>query len=307
MPAPPPRTAAPRMTHRRSGRSGLHLPVLSLSLAGRNKPLSAPSALIHHAVNEGITHFDFTLRRGQISATADGTTGHALATVRARRSDVTVSTRIGLGTGPGPLAGFGSRGHLLSQLNTLLRYTGLDHVDILYAHRYDHTCPLEETMGALASAVHQGKALYVGLSGFGPSVLARAAVLLNRLGTPAVLYQASYSLLDRWLENQVLDVLELHGIGCVAGSPLAGAALTGRGHALAAPPGVLSALARIAAERGQNLAQLALSWSLHNPRITSALLSTSQFDHLAQAREAAGRLDFTADELAGINACCPPA
>ncbi|MGW8953951.1 aldo/keto reductase [Streptomyces sp. NPDC055709] len=267
--------------------------------------MTTPSALIHHAVNEGVTHFDFTPRRGQISGTADGTVGHALATVRAWRGDVTVSTRIGLGTGLGPPNGFGSRGRLLSQLNALLRHTGLDYVDVLYAHRYDYTTPLEETMGALASAVHQGKALYVGLSGFGPSALARAAVLLNRLGTPATLYQSSYSLLDRWLEHKMLDLLHLHGIGCIAGAPLASGALTGRGFALAAPPGVLPALARVAAERGQSLAQLALSWTLHHSRITSVLVSTSQFDHLSQAREATTHLDFSPDHLSVINASCP--
>ncbi|PNE42845.1 hypothetical protein AOB60_01345 [Streptomyces noursei] len=304
MPASPPSiVAANRMTYRRSGHSGLHLPVLSLGLANEQRALRTPSALIHHAVGLGITHFDFTPRYGPLAGTGDDIIGHALGTVRAWRSDVTVSTRIGLGTGPGPLVGFGSRGHLLSQLDVLLRRTGLDYVDILFAHRYDHSSPLEETMSALASAVHQGKALYVGLSGYAPSMLQRAATLLSRLGTPAVLYQASYSLLDRWLEGKVLDVLQLHGIGCMAGAPLAHGALTRQGSALTMPPETLSTLSRIAQSRGQSLAQLALSWALHAPHVTSALVSTSYLGHLSEVRDAVDHMQFTSDELAAIEDC----
>ncbi|WP_073449964.1 aldo/keto reductase [Streptomyces yunnanensis] len=295
------------MTYRRSGQSGLHLPVLSLGLVNEEKVLRAPNALIHQAVDAGITHFDFTPRFGQLPGAGDDVVGHALSTVRAWRSDVTVSTRIGLGTGLRTLVGFGSRRHLLSQLDSLLRRTGIEYVDVLFAHRYDHTSPLEETMGALASAVQQGKALYVGLSGYAPSMLRRAATLLSRLGTPAVLYQASYSLLDRWVEDAVLDILQMHGIGFMASAPLAHGSLTSQGPALATPSGMMPAMSRIAQLRGQSVTQLALSWVLHSPHITSALISTSHLGHLSELRGAVDRMHFTPDQLAALDACCASA
>ncbi|RLU80130.1 hypothetical protein CTZ27_35340 [Streptomyces griseocarneus] len=298
------------MPRRRSGRSGLYFPLLGLDI-GRQTQRSAPvhRSLLVHAVGLGITHFDITASSGA-PPTAEADMARVLAPVKAWRDRLVITTRIGLGTRGGHIVGFGSRKHLHSSLDALLRGTGLDYVDVLYAHRYDCSTPLEETAAALAAAVHQGKALYVGLSSYFPSVLHQAADLMQDLGTPVVSYQASYSLLDRWIEGRILDVLDEYGIGCTACSPLAHSALAGTRalrtpHSSGSAVSTTPALAQLAAARGQSLEQLAISWVLHNKHITSALISTSHIDHLTADRDAVGRLDFTSAEIHELNACCP--
>ncbi|MCC2280831.1 aldo/keto reductase [Streptomyces sp. ET3-23] len=296
------------MLHRPSGTHGLHLSAISLSIGSCAADPTAPTplrTLLRHATDLGISHFDVTpsIRSPERTAAA---TALALPTLLPHRDALAFSARIGLGSQPSGLPGFGSRKRLLSGLDNLLLHTGLDYLDLLYAHRYDVGTPLEETITALASAVQQGKALYVGLSGYAPSMV-RAALRHSRpLGVPLVSCQAGYSLLDRWIEDGLLELLQSQGVGCVAAAPLAHGALTPStlpplGEA---PP--LPALSRIAADRGQNLAQLALSWVLRHPRITSALITATRPHHLAEARTALDHLSFTPAELADLDACYPP-
>ncbi|MFF4410641.1 aldo/keto reductase [Streptomyces sp. NPDC001404] len=303
-------TASRPMPRRRSGRSGLYFPLLGLSI-GWQTPQPAPicRSLLVQAVGLGITHFDITVPCSA-PPTAEGDMAHVLAPVKAWRERLLITARIGLGTRGGHIVGFGSRKHLLSSLDALLRNTGLDYIDVLYAHRYDCSTPLEETTTALASAVRQGKALYAGLSSYSPSFLHQAAALMQNLGTPVVSYQASYSLLDRWIEGRILDILDEYEIGCTACSPLAHSALVGA-RALHTPSlsssssSIAPALLQLAAARGQSPEQLAISWVLHNPRITSTLITTSHIDHLTADRHAVDCLDFDAAELNELNICCP--
>ncbi|WP_324289668.1 aldo/keto reductase [Streptomyces sp. H27-G5] len=221
-----------------------------------------------------------------------------LIPVQAWRNEVVISTRVGLGTHPMASLGFGSRKHLLSSLDRFLHQTGLDYLDILYAHRYDRRTPMDETVGALVSAVQQGKVLYVGLSDYAPSALGHANRLLHERGVPAIAYQTSYSLLDQWADSDLLSTLSHLGIGVIACAPLGHAALTpGRPVADSAS---LNALAQIATARGQTLPQLALSWVLRNPIVTSALLSTTCPQHLIENISALDRTDFTPKELATL-------
>ncbi|MEU7183683.1 MULTISPECIES: aldo/keto reductase [Streptomyces] len=308
---PPPHFASAADTalpHRRSGRSGLHLPLLTLGL----RPSPDFPSLLRHALQSGITAFDATPRHTSYGSPTEGEIGRALGVWRAERPDLVISARIGLATGPGPLDGFGSRKHILSTLDRVLRRIGLDHLDILYAHRYDPTTPLEETMGALASAVHQGKALYTGISGYAPAPAGQAAGLLRGLGAPAVACQASYSLLNRWVEEGLLDILDEHGIGCIACAPFHHgdlprlAPLWPSPLDARSPRGHGDELSDLAAARGQSIAQLALSWTLRDPRITSALLTTSCPAHLLESSHATRNLTFTPAELIALDACCPP-
>ncbi|MCC2280937.1 aldo/keto reductase [Streptomyces sp. ET3-23] len=261
--------------------------------------------LLRHAADLGVSHFDITPSSGNPEGNAFAT-AQALPALLPRRETLAFSARIGLGSQPPGLPGFGSRKRLLSGLDSLLLHTGLDYLDLLYAHRYDAGTPLEETTGALASAVHQGKALYIGLSGYAPSMVRAALVHFRALGVPVASCQASYSLLDRWIEDGLLDILRRNGIGCVAAAPLAHGALTPSPlpPQQDAPP--LPALSRIAADRGQNLAQLALSWVLRRPHITSALITATRPHHLTEARAALEQLTFTPAELADLDVCCPP-
>ncbi|WP_367141187.1 MULTISPECIES: aldo/keto reductase [Streptomyces] len=297
------------MPHRRSGAHGLQLSAVSLSVGGCAADPTAPAplrTLLRHATDLGVSHFDITPDTRNPEATASAI-ALALSSLIPRRDCLVFSARVGLDGRPSGLPGFGSRKRLLSGLDNLLLQTGLDYLDLLYAHRYDASTPLEETTAALASAVQQGKVLYVGLSGYAPSMVRAALGHFHALGVPLVSYQASYSLLDRWIEYGLLEILQRHGIGCVAAAPLAHGALTPAPECAAlddAPP--LPALSHLAAERGQNLAQLALSWVLRYPRITSALITASRPRHLAEAHAAVGRISFTPAELASLDACCPP-
>ncbi|WP_414167550.1 aldo/keto reductase [Streptoverticillium reticulum] len=272
--------------------------------------LTAPTplrTLLRHATDLGISHFDITPDARNPESTV-AATAQALSPLIPYRDALVFSARIGLDRRHGSMHSFGSRKHLLSGLDSLLLHTGLDYLDILYAHRFDSGTPLEETTAALASAVQQGKAMYIGLSGYAPSMVRVALRRLQALGTPLVSCQASYSLLDRWIEDSLLDLLQRNGIGCVAAAPLAHGALT------PAPPAApqdeemppLPALSRIATDRGQNLAQLALSWALRDRRITSALITATRPRHLAEARAALDQPVFTPGDLARLDACCPP-
>ncbi|MFC9035192.1 aldo/keto reductase [Streptomyces arboris] len=306
LPAPTPPYLAGHLTHRRSGHSGLHLPPLGLGI--RPSPGCAccgtpPHSLIEHAISWGVTHFDIT---PPLLLDPEDALRQTLSPARSRRAEVTISTRIGLGAPPAPLQGFGSRKHILSTLDSILHRTGLDYLDILYAHRYDHNTPLEETAGALASAVQQGKALYAGLSSYAPSALPHASRLLKEAGIPTAAYQTSYSLLDRWAEDSLLETLRQLGIGGIACAPLAHATLTpARLTAPFAHFSPLHTLTEIADTRAQTLPQLALSWTLRTPNIASALLTTNCLRHLSENLAALDHTDFTPEELTALNKCCP--
>ncbi|WP_189719341.1 aldo/keto reductase [Streptomyces spectabilis] len=295
---------------RRCGASGLHLSPLGLGLGSqRDRSWCSLQDLIAHAVEIGISHFDITLTPGSLYGTED-MIRHALAPWRSRREEIVITARIGLGTPGGQLVGFGSRKRLLSGLDCVLHRMGLEYIDILYAHRHDHTTPLRETAQALASAVHQGKALYAGLSAFSAPLVQEAADLLNDFNTPLTACQTSYSLLDRWAEGGFLAALEERGIGAVACAPLAHGALSGastahRADAVSSHSPVIREMARIAAARAQPLEQLAISWALRDPRVCSVLMSTSCLSHLTANRIAMGRVDFTVEELDALDACCP--
>ena len=239
---------------------------------------------------------------------------------RRYRDELIISTKAGYDMWPGPYGEWGSRKYLLASLDQSLRRMGLDYVDIFYSHRFDPDTPLEETMGALDFAVRSGKALYAGISSYSAERTAQAAAILRRLGTPLLIHQPSYSMLNRWIEGGLLDVLGREGIGCIAFSPLAQGVLTGKyldgvpAGSRASRDGSLTggqlseqtlahvrALAEVAASRGQTLAQLALSWALRDPRVTSVLIGASSVGQLEENLAAAGRSDFTDDELARID------
>ncbi|WP_327357977.1 aldo/keto reductase [Streptomyces sp. NBC_01304] len=298
-----PHTPAPdrhaHMPHRRCGRSGLHLPALSLALSrslGDNSPFQNHTALIHHAFDRGITHFDLAPQYGPPQGAAEKNFGRVLAGLRPWRDELIVSVSPSLAA----LTGFGSRKHMRASLDATLRRTGLEYVDIYYAHRPDPRVPLEETMEALATAVHEGKALYVGLSGYAPATLNRAAAILADLGSPPAVCQASYSLLNQWVTEGLLDVLTQHGVGLVAGAPLAHGALVSTSPTfpvITSQDEAVEMLADIAQTRGQSLPQLALSWLLHDTRVTTVLSGASTAIHLEENRAAVERGDLTPGEL----------
>ncbi|MEW2581051.1 aldo/keto reductase [Streptomyces syringium] len=275
------------------------------SSAAANTLATPLHTLLEHAVGLGISHFDITPSTRDPQNT-EAAIALALAPLLPRRDSLTFSARIGLGSYPQSLPGFGSRKRLLAGLDRLLLHTGLDYLDLLYAHRYDIRTPLEETTAALASAVQQGKVLYAGLSGYAPSKVRAAVHQFNRLGTPLVACQASYSLLDRWIEDGLLDLLGRLGIGCVAAAPLSHGALTHPPLPTLGQTPRLPDLLHIATGRRQSLPQLAVSWALRYPRITSALITASRPHHLTETCAALDRLTFTSDELAAIDTCCPP-
>lgn len=303
-------TLSGRMPYRRSGKSGLHLPMLSVALGhGPQRSASPLRPVVRKAFQLGISAFDITLSSG-VGLNLAEEIGFALAPWQARREDFTISARIGLGTRPGPLHGFGSRWQILAGLDGLLRRTGLDYIDVLYMHRRDSGTPLEESTSALADAVKQGKILYPGLSSLAPATVVRANGLLAQLGTPAVAFQGSYSLLDRWAEDGLLDVLNCQGIGSMACAPLAHGLLTSTGVPRS-PSGrggkqpILEALTHIGSSRNQSVEQMAVSWALRDPRVTSALITTTSPQHLTSLHEAVHHTDFTPSELAALDACCP--
>jgi L-glyceraldehyde 3-phosphate reductase len=313
-----------RMGYRRSGRSGLQLPALSLGLwhnFGNDRPLENACAIVRRAFDLGVTHFDLANNYGPPYGSAEENFGRLFRQDLAPfRDELVISTKAGYDMWPGPYGNWGSRKYLLSSLDQSLRRMGLDYVDIFYSHRFDPDTPLEETMGALDTAVRQGKALYVGISSYSPDKTRRAAEILDELGTPMLIHQPSYSMLNRWIEKELLDTLEELGVGCIGFSPLAQGMLTdkylggipegsraSRNDSLS--PNLLSdeALERIrslnefALGRGQTLAQMALAWTLRDPRVTSTVFGASSVEQLESSLGALERLDFSPDELAEID------
>jgi L-glyceraldehyde 3-phosphate reductase len=313
-----------RMIYRRSGRSGLLLPAVSLGLwnnFGHDRPLETSRAILRRAFDLGITHFDLANNYGPPYGSAEANFGRIFTDDLAPfRDELVISTKAGYDMWPGPYGEWGSRKYLLASLDQSLRRMGLDYVDIFYSHRFDPETPLEETMGALDTAVRQGKALYAGVSSYSSGKTAEAAAILRELGTPLLIHQPSYSMLNRWIEDALLETLDELGIGCIAFSPLAQGMLTDRylrgirEGSRASRPGTLSpdliteetlgrirALHEIAAARGQSLAQLALAWTLRDARITSALIGASSVEQLESNVAALERLDFAKEELAEID------
>jgi len=313
-----------RMQYRRSGRSGLLLPVLSLGLwhnFGGEVPFESGRAMVRRAFDLGITHFDLANNYGPPYGSAEESFGRVLALdLHPFRDELVVSTKAGYDMWPGPYGEWGSRKYLLSSLDQSLRRMGLEYVDIFYSHRFDPETPLEETMGALDSAVRQGKALYAGISSYSPAKTREAARILRDLGTPLLIHQPSYSMLNRWIEPELLDVLGDEGVGCIVFSPLAQGMLSDR-YLDGIPPGSrasrdatlspslitdearkkIRALNELARERGQSLAEMAIAWTLRDPRITSALAGASRVEQLESNVAALERLDFADDELAEID------
>ena len=313
-----------RMTYRRSGRSGLQLPMVSLGLwqnFGHDRPLDTSRAIVRRAFDLGITHFDLANNYGPPYGSAEENFGRLMHDdLRPFRDELVISSKAGYDMWPGPYGEWGSRKYLLASLDQSLHRMGLEYVDIFYSHRFDPDTPLEETMGALDTAVRQGKALYVGISSYSAAKTREAHAILRELGTPLVIHQPSYSMLNRWIEPDLLDALGELGIGCIVFSPLAQGMLTDK-YLNGIPPdsrasrhGSLSpdlindqalakirALDEIAARRGQTLAQLALAWTLRDPRVTSALIGASSVEQLEANVAALDTLDFSEEELAEID------
>ncbi|WP_072477879.1 L-glyceraldehyde 3-phosphate reductase [Amycolatopsis australiensis] len=311
--------------YRRCGRSGLKLPAISLGLwhnFGDDRPLDVQRAITRRAFDLGITHFDLANNYGPPYGSAEANFGRLLATdFKPYRDELVISTKAGYDMWPGPYGEWGSRKYLLSSLDQSLGRLGLDYVDIFYSHRFDPETPREETVGALDSAVRAGKALYVGISSYNSERTAEAARLLRELGTPLLIHQPSYSMLNRWIEEDgLLDTLAEVGAGCIAFSPLAQGLLTDRylkgvpadsraaqGKSLDPHTldddrlGRVRALNEIAARRGQSLAQLALAWALRDHRVTSVLIGASSVGQLEDNVGALGNLDFGSDELTEID------
>jgi L-glyceraldehyde 3-phosphate reductase len=290
---------------------------------GGDRPFDTGRAICRRAFDLGITHFDLANNYGPPPGAAEANFGRLLKTDFAPyRDEMIVSTKAGYLMWPGPYGSWGSRKYLLASLDQSLQRLGIDYVDIFYSHRYDPDTPLEETMGALDAAVRQGKALYAGISSYGPQKTRAAAKILRDLGTPCLIHQPSYSLLNRWIETDgLLPVLADEGIGCIAFSPLAQGMLTDK-YLQAVPEGsratagkslrpeFMSAenlekvrgLAAIARARGQSLAQMAIAWVLRDPRITTALIGASRVEQVEDCVAALGKRDFSADELVKIDA-----
>jgi L-glyceraldehyde 3-phosphate reductase len=312
------------MRYSRSGRSGLLLPAISLGLwhnFGHDRPLETSRAILRRAFDLGITHFDLANNYGPPYGSAEENFGQLFRSDFAPyRDELIISTKAGYDMWPGPYGEWGSRKYLLASLDQSLGRTGVDYVDIFYSHRFDPETPLEETMGALDTAVRHGKALYVGISSYSAQTTKEAAAILHDLGTPLVIHQPSYSMLNRWIEPDLLDVLGDEGIGCIVFSPLAQGMLTdrylegipegsraSRNESLA--PDLLTeqtlakirALREIASRRGQTLAQMALAWVLRDARVTSALIGASSVEQLEDNVSALDNLDFADDELDEID------
>jgi L-glyceraldehyde 3-phosphate reductase len=313
-----------RMQYRRSGRSGLQLPELSLGLwnnFGDDFPFESGWAIVRRAFDLGITHFDLANNYGPPYGSAEENFGRMLAhDLRPYRDELVISTKAGYDMWPGPYGEWGSRKYLLASLDQSLDRMRLEYVDIFYSHRFDPETPLEETMGALDTAVRQGKALYVGISSYSAAKTREAAEILRELGTPLLIHQPSYSMLNRWIEPDLLDVLEQEGVGCIVFSPLAQGMLTDRylhgipkgsraSRNATLSPSLLTdetlekvrALNELAKGRSQTLAQMALAWTLRDPRVTSALAGASSVEQLEANVSALERLDFSDDELAEID------
>jgi L-glyceraldehyde 3-phosphate reductase len=310
--------------YRRTGRSGLMLPPISLGLwqnFGDSHPIEQSRAILRRAFDAGVTHFDLANNYGRPYGSAETNVGRLLREdFSTLRDELVISTKAGWDMWPGPYGDLGSRKYLLASLDQSLKRMGLDYVDIFYSHRVDPDTPLEETLGALDTAVRQGKALYAGISSYGPELTARASQIMRDLGTPLLIHQPSYSMLNRWIENGLLDTLESEGIGCIAFSPLAQGMLTTKyldgipddsrvRTGIAFDNSLLSeeniahvrALNELAKRRGQSLAQMAIAWTLRDPRVTSALIGVSSLQQLEDNLGAVDNLEFSNDELEEID------
>jgi len=313
--------------YRRTGRSGLHLPEISLGLwhnFGGVDVLETQRAMVRFAFDQGITHFDLANNYGPPPGSAEENFKQLLdSDLRPFRDELVVSTKAGYRMWPGPYGEWGSRKYLISSCDQSLKRMGLDYVDIFYSHRPDPNTPLEETMGALDQLVRSGKALYVGISSYSAEQTKEAAAILKALGTPCVIHQPVYNILNRWIEDGLTDVLEEEGIGCIPFCPLAQGLLTNRyleripedsraakSHGFLQASEVerqqvrIQALAAVAAGRGVSLAQLALQWVLRKPVITSALIGASSVKQIEENLAALGGEALTSDELAAIDAAC---
>jgi L-glyceraldehyde 3-phosphate reductase len=312
------------MQYRRSGHSGLQLPAITLGLwhnFGGDRPLETSRAILRRAFDLGVTHFDLANNYGPPYGSAEETFGRVYRDdFRPYRDELLISTKAGYDMWPGPYGEWGSRKYLLASLDQSLARMQLDYVDIFYSHRFDPDTPLEETMGALDTAVRSGRALYAGISSYSPEKTREAASILGSLGTPLLIHQPSYSLLNRWIEPELLSTLEDLGVGCIGFSPLAQGMLTDKyldgipANSRAAENSSLSpdlltdetlakirGLNELARGRGQSLAQMALAWTLRDPRMTSTLIGASSVAQLEDSLGALRMLDFTHDELAEID------
>jgi L-glyceraldehyde 3-phosphate reductase len=313
-----------RMPFRRVGRTGLRLPAISLGCwhnFGDDTPIQRQRDILRRAFDLGVTHFDLANNYGPPYGSAEINVGRILAEDFARhREELVISTKAGWDMWPGPYGDLGSRKYLLDSLDQSLRRLRLDHVDVFYHHRFDPDTPLEETLGALDTAVRSGRARYIGISSYSAARTRQALAILAELGTPLLIHQPSYSMLNRWIEDELLDVLGEAGVGCIGFSPLAQGMLTDRylagvpeGSRMAQDksldPQLLSeenlghirALHAIATDRGQTLAQMAIAWVLRDPRVTSALIGASSVAQLEDSVAAIDRLDFTDEERAAID------
>jgi L-glyceraldehyde 3-phosphate reductase len=312
------------MTYRRCGDSGLLLPAVSLGLwqnFGDDRPIQTQRAVLRRAFDLGITHFDLANNYGPPYGSAETNFARILRDdFRDHRDELVISTKAGWDMWPGPYGNLGSRKYLLASLDQSLRRLGIDYVDVFYHHHYDPDTPLEETLGALHTAVTSGKALYVGISSYSDQRTTEAVTILRQLGTPLLIHQPSYSMLNRWIEDRLLDVLGTEGVGCIAFSVLAQGLLTDR-YLNGIPPGSrasldgslthdmlnednltrIRALNDIALGRSQSLAQMAICWALRDSRVTSVLIGASSVAQLDQNVAALDHVDFTADELATID------
>jgi L-glyceraldehyde 3-phosphate reductase len=312
------------MPYRRCGRSGLQLPAISLGLwhnFGDEQPLGEQRAVLRHAFDRGITHFDLANNYGPPAGSAETNFGRIMREdLRPYRDELIVSTKAGYDMWPGPYGEWGSRKSLLASLDQSLARMGLDYVDIFYSHRLDPDTPLEETMGALDTAVRQGKALYAGISSYSATRTEQAALIMRELGTPLIIHQPSYSLLNRWIEEDLLDALGQEGLGAIVFSPLAQGMLTDK-YLGGIPAGSRAAEGRfltsdmldeqtlthvralndIARDRGQSLAQMAIAWTLRDARVTSSLVGARNVEQLDDSLGALERPEFSDEELDAID------
>src|SRR5881394_2935556 len=312
------------MTYRRCGRSGLKLPLVSLGLwhnFGHDREIEGQKAIIRRAFDRGITHFDLANNYGPPNGAAEENFGRILREeLTGHRDELVISTKAGYDMWEGPYGEWGSRKYLLASLDQSLKRMGLDYVDIFYSHRFDPDTPLEETLGALDTAVKSGRALYAGISSYSAERTVEAAAILRDMGTPLLIHQPSYSMINRWIEPELLDTLGAEGVGCIVFSPLAQGMLSDKYlHGIpegsrASRDGSLSqkliddealakirALNEVAQRRGQSLAQLALAWTLRDPRITSTLVGVSSLEQLEANVATLHNLELSDDELAEID------
>ncbi len=313
------------MRYRRCGRSGLKLPIVSLGLwhnFGSTTSYENARQMLFTAFDLGITHFDLANNYGPLYGTAEENFGRIMAAdLKPYRDELVISTKAGYDMWPGPYGNWGSRKYLTASLDQSLKRMGLDYVDIFYSHRFDPETPLEETMGALASAVRQGKALYAGISSYSPAKTREASRLLKEMGVPLLIHQPSYSMLNRWIEEELLSVLDEEGIGCIPFSPLAQGMLTTK-YLNGVPEGSrakkadsfdpesfltneniehIRGLNQIAADRGQSLAQMALAWVARNTAVTSVLIGASRPEQIVENVKAFDNIEFSDDELKRID------